>query len=137
MDDSFITATGNQEARSYLVYLARHQYAQGASLAGGGGERVNSHLTAIGSHLAIEAAHDNKAWPLTEELRFAFSFFLCLLRSEAFKTGIEPEKYMNRPKALVYTDGSRSDEERGIGGVVSGCHLQTCFFAEDLEDEHF
>ena len=87
--------------------------------------------------MALEAAHDSKAGPLTEELRFSFCFFLCLLRSEAFKTGIEPEKYMNRPKAPVYTDGSRSDEERGIGGVVSGCHLQTCFFAEDLEDEHF
>ena len=116
----------HQEARSYLVYLARRQYAHSLPSTGH-----------IGSHLAIEAAHENVSWPLTEELRMAFRFFLNLLESSHFKKGILPERYLNRLKAIVYTDGSRSEAERGIGGVAWGRHLETVFFAEDLEDDYF
>ena len=51
--------------------------------------------------------------------------------------GILPERYINRPKAIVYSDGSRSDAERAIGGVAWGRLLETVFFAQDLEDDYF
>ena len=54
----------HQEARSYLVYRARRQYALSLPLEG-----------SIGRHLAIEAAHENQQWPLTEELRMFFNSF--------------------------------------------------------------
>ena len=50
-------------------------------------------------------------------------------RAPMFQKGMSPEKYANRPKCLIYTDGSRSDAERGIGGVLLGGHLCTSFFA--------
>ena len=127
----------HQEARSYLVYLARRQYATGPGLPGGKSSGVRSHFPKSGSHLDAEEMSHNSAWPLTEELHFALIFFLSLIRSETFKKGIEPQRYLNRLKAIVYTDGSRSDAERGIGGVFFGSHLQTCFFAEDLQDDEF
>ena len=101
------------------------------------GIRSRSRIGDVCRHLAIEAAHDEKAWQLTEELMIAFVFFLDPLRSPEFQKGILPERFANRPMALVYTDGSRSDTERGIGGVVLGRHLQIRFFAEDLEGDHF
>ena len=121
----------HQEARSYLVYLARRQCADDSGIGQRSGKKV------VGRHLDIEAAHGGHAWPLTEELRISFCLLLDLLRSASFQGGVLPQKYANRPKALVYTDGSPSDMERGIGGVVSGRHLQTSFFAQDIEDDHF
>ena len=115
----------HQEARSYLVYLAQRQYA--------GIEKVTKRST-VGRHWASDAAMEAQNWPLSQPLRAALQFFVKLLESPEFLRGILPERYANRAKALLYTDGSRSEVERGIGGVVFGRHLITRFFAEDLDD---
>ena len=110
----------HQEALRYLVYLAQRQYA--------GIEQGNSGKS-IGRHFVSEAAMEAQNWLLTQPLRVALQFFLRLLESDEFMRGILPEYYANRDKALVYTDGSRSDTERGIGGVVFGCRVEIRFFA--------
>ena len=66
-----------------------------------------------------------------------FQFFLNLLNFAHFIKGILLERFINRFKAVVYTDGLHSEAERGLGGVAWGRRLETVFFAEDLDTTIF
>ena len=99
------------EARAYLVFFSKRQYAED------------------------DPTH---TWLLTPELIDTIAFFLELLDNEIFLAGIRPESFYNRKQAVIYTDGSLTDLDRGIGGVCQ-CEgaPEPTYFAEELEDGIF
>ena len=115
----FFYAHWMQEARAYLAFLARRQYAE------------DDHPSATSIGIA--------KWPLTHQLLSAICFFLELLDSPMFLNGICPESLVNKPYAVIYTDGSLTALERGIGGlcVFPGTSVTPEYFAEELEDGIF
>ena len=100
-----------QEARAYLVFFSRRQYAED------------------------DPTHQ---WLLTPELIATLAFFLALLDDKMFLAGIRPEFFYNRKQAVIYTDGSLTDLDRGIGGVCRCDNTpEPTYFAEELEDGIF
>ena len=116
----YFYAYWQQQARAFLTYLSRRQYAQDA-----------------------DRFFDSASWPLSPELIVCFAFFMDLLKSQAFQAGLQPEALYNRKQAIIYTDGSRSETERGIGGI---CYIQpeegqpvpsSTFYSMIIDDAEF